>query len=87
MFEDERARRLVGLCRALQEEAGDQPFFLSCRKAAAALGVDNYRQTAGWLFCMVQAGVLQEVSKGAGCHASRYRFIGETMEWIDARRP
>ena len=30
-------RNLVALCRELQQEAGEQPFFLACRPAAAVL--------------------------------------------------
>jgi len=80
LFEDERARRLVGLCRVLQAEAGDQPFYLSCRTAAFVLGVEDHHTTASWLFCLVSAGVLIEVSKGAGMKASRYRYNQPTVQ-------
>ncbi len=34
-------RGLVSICAALQDHAGDGPFFLSCRTAADALGIDK----------------------------------------------
>jgi len=74
LFDDGKAQRLVGLCRALQEEAGKEPFFLSCRKAAFVLNVEDHHTTADWLFCMVGGGILNEVSKGKGWRASRYIY-------------
>ena len=80
LFEDVRAQRLVGLCRALQAEAGHEPFYISCRTAAFVLGVEDFHTTARWLFCLVSAGVLAEISKGAGTKASRYRYNEPTAE-------
>src|SRR5262249_13805638 len=34
-------RRLIVLCRALQDAAGDEPFFLTCRTAGELLGISH----------------------------------------------
>jgi hypothetical protein len=75
IFEDQNARRLVGLCKLLQKEAGNEPFFLSCRKAAQVLAIDDHRLTAAWLLRMVEARILELIKKGAGLKASRYRYL------------
>ena len=72
-FESDPPRRLVGLCKILQEHAGDAPFFLACRKAASAIGL-AHTEAANYLSALVGVGLLTEISKGKGARASRYRF-------------
>jgi hypothetical protein len=72
-FESDPPRRLVGLCKLLQEHAGDAPFFLACRKAALAIGL-QHTEAATYLSSFVGLGLLTEISKGKGFRASRYRF-------------
>ena len=80
LFETTTARRLVGLCYYLQLLAGEEPFFLSCRKAAAVLGVESFTTTAEWLRSMVDVGILVLVSKGLGVKSSRYRYVSGALE-------
>lgn len=39
------------------------------------LGIDDHRLTPAWLLCMIEAGILEEVSKGSGFKASRNRYL------------
>jgi len=75
-FESEPARLLVGVCRELQRMAGDAPFFLSCRVAAASLDIDHVR---AWrhLFLLEQYQILAVVARGTKTHATRYRYLGD----------
>ena len=41
---------LVGLCRELQRERGTEPFFLSCRDAAACLGISPRKANQVWAY-------------------------------------
>ncbi len=69
------ARRLVCLCRELQRNAGDKPFFVGYRIVADLLGMD--RSKAGRLLNMLCVdGVLERVSKGHTGRATEYRYIG-----------
>ena len=76
-FEQERLRRLVCLCRELQRESRDVPFFLSCRKAGEVLGVSR-TTISRWLFLLLEEGLLELVRKGSAKsgQASRYRYLG-----------
>jgi len=69
---------LAGLCRELQREAGDKPFYLSWRAAAAVLGLGkNSRQAGRWFFVLQAKGILQEHEKGSleSGKASEYRYL------------
>ncbi len=66
--------RLFNICMALQAHAGDGPFFLSARTAASLLGHSEHSTASAMLRSFVRDGVMQEVSKGAGNKASRYRM-------------
>lgn len=61
-------------CRALQMNAGDEPFFISSRTAATLMGHSDHKVAAAMLRSFVRDGVLQLVSMGAGRVASRYRM-------------
>jgi hypothetical protein len=68
------ARKLVSLCRELQHNASDKPFFIAYRTVAELLGVD--RNKAGRLLNMLCVdGLIERVSKGRTGQASEYRFL------------
>lgn len=73
-FEDADKRLLVALCRELQIIHGQQPFFLSARTVQQLFGLKSHIEPARWLrsFCVLK--ILDEVEKGKGVRASRYRF-------------
>lgn len=65
---------LLHVCAALQDRAGDEPFFITSRVAASLLGHIDHSTAAAMLRQFVRDGVLQLVSKGSGRIASRYRM-------------
>lgn len=69
-----KAIQLYRICQRLQEQAGAEPFFLSSRQAGELLQL-HYTDAAKMLWAMRTDGVIQEISKGAGNRASRYRFV------------
>jgi hypothetical protein len=73
-FEDADKRLLVALCRELQIIHGQQPFFLSARTVQQLFRLESHIEPARWLrsFCVLK--ILNEVEKGKGVRASRYRF-------------
>lgn len=82
-------RRLVALCRELQRDAGDGPFYLACRTAERLLGIDH--ATAGrWFRVLLADGVLeciesQKWQRGAW-RARRLRYLppdGVAPEQVD----
>lgn len=68
-------RLLAALCRELQADAGEYPFFLACRTAGRLLGVDH-GTASRWLFFLVSEGVLSIVTVGSVGRATRYRYVG-----------
>jgi len=69
-------RRLVRLCKLLQANAGDKPFFLDQRAAASAFGVG--RNKPGRLLAMLCFDdVIELVRKGHTGRASEYRYKGD----------
>lgn len=80
LYPDHRElQRLAALCRELQREAGDAPFFLSCRTAGELLGV-SHTEANRWLFLLAHDHVIVEVAKGGTSEnprrATRYRYVG-----------
>jgi hypothetical protein len=79
LYDDDRVDLLLRLCRVLQRQAGDEPFYLSCRMAAHLVG-GHFTETNAWLYVFIEDGHLQLVEKGGGKEnprkASRYRFTG-----------
>ncbi len=67
---------LVGLCAELQREAGDEPFYLSCRAAHELLGV-SFPTAAKWLNGLRRVGILSLVERGGLIthKASEYRYL------------
>lgn len=70
----EKEFHLFRICERLQKQAGRDPFFLSCRQAGELIGT-NFLAASKMLRAFTVDGVLNEVSKGAGVRASRYRLI------------
>ena len=75
LFEDEKMRLAVALCRELQLKAGDEPFFLSARKLQKLLNLECHNTAAKWLVSFRVLKILTEISKGSGLKASRYRYV------------
>jgi len=67
-------RLLAAICRELQIIHGKEPFYLSGRMVQKIFNHNTHATGAKWLrsFCVMQ--VLDEVKKGKGLIASRYRF-------------
>jgi len=82
-FEDKRMKLLASICRELQLMAGDRPFFISCRNAAALVGQISHKTASKWLvgFRRMSNPLLEVINRG-GPHnnkATRYRYLG-TLE-------
>lgn len=81
IFEQPKARLLVSVCRELQEDSGDAPFFLGCRTAGRLVGVDHVAAWR-WLDLMQCAGLLTLVERGRKCRgrniASKFYYVGGT---------
>ena len=74
-FKSPKIRALIGLCSQLQQHAGEQEFFLSCRSAARLLEVSHV-QAARFLKLLDRKGVTRIVEAGSPQtnRATRYRF-------------
>jgi hypothetical protein len=82
-FKSPQIRMLISLCRELQRERGDTPFYLSCRDAAAALGLHGNRPHVAawrWLRMLCHVGVLRRGAIGSmkDRKANEYRYIPKT---------
>ncbi|MFH1922445.1 MAG: hypothetical protein ABIP48_21500 [Planctomycetota bacterium] len=75
-YESERMGVLVAICRELQSEAGDKPFYLSSSLAANLLGITPMRAWR-WLRLLCREGRLEVVEKGNQRRATRYRYLGD----------
>ena len=76
-FEDNEFKLLVALCWQLQQQAGAEPFYLSCRTVQQLFGLETHGPAARRLSGLVRYGVLEEAVKG-GSHtnkATRYRYV------------
>jgi hypothetical protein len=66
---------LASLCKVLQQQAGNEPFFLDGRSAAKALG-RPHETVASWLRALRRPlGVISLVSQGRPGKASRYLYV------------
>lgn len=79
-YENPALRRLVVLCRKLQDENKEQPFYLAASSAAKALGLPDdepTRKVVGrWLATLLpHDGILTITEKGGVRRATRYRWI------------
>lgn len=75
-YDSDGVRKLVGLCAALQDAAGDAAFFLSCRTAAKVLGIPHHETAWRWIMLLKHDGLLVETEKATPIRAARYRYIG-----------
>ncbi len=81
-FESPQIRLLVSLCRELQREHGSAPFYLSCRDAAAALGLYGSKPHVAawrWLKMLCHVGILEPGRIGTmkDRTANEYRYLPE----------
>jgi hypothetical protein len=65
----------------LQEQAADQPFYLSCRTVERELGIP-FQEASTWLRGLCDDGVLELVEAHRGRRAARYRFV-----WLPPAAP
>lgn len=77
----EKALLLCRICKQLQRNAGEDPFFISSRQAGDLVGL-HFTDASKVLYALVADDVLELVKRGAGTQASRYRYI-----WPDDERP
>ena len=76
-YETPEVQLLVGLCKQLQAQAGDKPFFLAAGTINELFGLEGDRMRAWrWLRLLVLDEVLVEVQKGDRRHASSFRYVG-----------
>ncbi|MDX9718433.1 MAG: bifunctional DNA primase/polymerase [Thauera sp.] len=71
---DDKAILLCRICKQLQANAGEGPFFISARQAGELIGI-HFTDASKVLYALVADDVLELVKKGAGNVASRYRYI------------
>lgn len=70
---DDKAVALCRICKQLQANAGEGPFFISARQAGELIGL-HFTDASKVLYALVADGVLSLVKRGAGKVASRYRY-------------
>jgi hypothetical protein len=87
-FPTHQTRLLVALCRELQRLHGEEPFYLSCDKAAAVLDVRNssgkrdLKKVWRWLQLLLRKGLLELHARGTASgnqrkgRASEYFYRG-----------
>jgi hypothetical protein len=75
-YDVDSLRLLVALCRDLQQEAKDQPFYLACRTAGELIGT-SYKLAASWLRMLVADGALKVVKLSTPRQAIRYRYLAD----------
>lgn len=69
----EKTILLCRICRQLQKNAGDDPFFISARQAGELIGL-HFTDASKVLYALVADDVLRLVKRGAGNQASRYHY-------------
>ena len=75
-FDTPEMRFVIGFCVELQRNAGNAPFFLSCRTVQKFLNHTSHTTAANWLRALVADGFMEELEKGnqRTGKASRYRL-------------
>ena len=75
-YESPELRVLVGICEELQRSAGNNPFYLSCRKAGDLIGTNHVRAW-NYLRLLQQDGILATVTVGSYSKkkATRWRYL------------
>jgi len=78
VYDSQKFRVLVALCKQLQLASGGSPFYLSARTAAQLLGVTPMT-ISRWLGLLVDEEIIELVSRGSHgtWKASRYRYLGD----------
>jgi hypothetical protein len=70
-----RGFQLLGcLCRELQRQSGNKPFFLDGRSAARVIGIPH-ETVASWLRALCRLQIIRVIQKGHLGRASRYQYI------------
>ncbi len=79
-YAQEETRLLVSICRELQRVNGENPFFLSTRKAAELVGLD-VRSAHRRLNLLEVDGVLKTEEKGSATtqKATRWRYVADDL--------
>lgn len=75
-YGNETVSRLIRLCRELQRNAGDKPFFIAYRTIAELLGI-NRNRAGQFVEMLIADDVLVLVRKGHTGRASEYRYLGD----------
>ena len=85
-FEQPEIRLVIGFCVELQRNAGDAPFFLSCRTVQKFLNHRSHTTAASWLRAFVADEVLEEVEKGNATtgKASRYKLTASAESKLES---
>ena len=77
-FDSPELKLLVTLCGELQKEAGEEPFFLTCRDAADLIGLtgkSDYKVAWKWLRMLCALGILECTKHGNRTTANEYRWL------------
>jgi AraC-like DNA-binding protein len=76
-FEQEKVRQLVALCRELQQIAGDESFYLSCRTVARLFHHETHTTAARWLRGLRHSKIIRVTEQGGPetNKASRYKYL------------
>lgn len=75
-YQCDSLRRMVLLCRELQQRAGNEPFYLACRSAGDVLGVTHVVANK-WLRLLAYERILEVITPGTRHRASEYRYCGD----------
>lgn len=70
----EKCHLLIRICRQLQRNNPDGPFFLSARQAGELVEI-HFTDAAKYLYALASDGVLEITERGSGKKASRYKYI------------
>lgn len=65
---------LCRICKQLQKNSGDKPFFISARQAGDLIGL-HFTDASKVLYALCADDVLKLIKRGAGNQASRYHYI------------
>jgi hypothetical protein len=77
-YRSPETRLLIALCRELQQEVGDEPFFLATTTIEKLFGLNRMRAWR-WLQGLVRDGVLECVDHGSSeeRRPGRFRYLGD----------
>lgn len=74
-FDSQPMKELVGLCAAMQDKAGADPFFLDCRSAGRVLRLSHEAANI-MLKLLCTKHIIKIVQAGQPGRATRYQYIG-----------